>query len=581
MKKLGLTFGAIAITVVTALSAQTFDFTIGRTLSGTIDNSDSNDKRLVGNLTNHTFLAKGEGVLTPPSIGDTDGNRLVQDHEGIWRATKAEETRFKGARREHNLWPVVDDSDLPTTQSITLTAAKHIVVAKGTGTVTLGGTGSGILSPSGLTTRKQLVFTPTAGSVSFTISGTVTEIAVYLTEGRILDETAPEYVHNQTDYGANVDGVKYFNTENGNSVDGSNIVTEGTGAYIGTPINGLFMEGAATNLINQPRDLTHANWVNSGGTIGKTLDAVGIDGQPNTATTLEDDDGANYETIIEDVTIPADTNPVLYSVYVKKDSDESRFFGLQISILTTGKIGSVWLNTSTGATTVSNEVPANSIDSYGVIDRGDWWEVWGVIINNSGTAARMTLSPAFGTVWGTASAAATGSAIVDAASIQTNKTYPTSPLLNTGGHARLADIEATLDINNFPDTHGSMEFYLTPEFDVDVNAEGIITPNAIAFNFLYYVGATEIIRIGDGLNSVSTSAGQWTTGQTIHVKARWNATTGKMNISVDGVSATEGTFDGSFSPSGAITLFKSLTLGASIKNLKIYRTDKGEAWLSE
>jgi hypothetical protein len=51
-------------------------------------------------------------------------------------------------------------------------------------------------------------------------------------------------------------------------------------------------------------------------------------------------------------------------------------------------------------------------------------------------------------------------------------------------------------------------------------------------------------------------------------------------MSIDGVALTETAFDGSFSPSGAITLMKSLTLGASIKGLKIYRRDKGSAWLA-
>ena len=52
-------------------------------------------------------------------------------------------------------------------------------------------------------------------------------------------------------------------------------------------------------------------------------------------------------------------------------------------------------------------------------------------------------------------------------------------------------------------------------------------------------------------------------------------------ISVDTVSGSSATYDGSFSPSGAFTLFKSLILGASIKNLKIYKVDKGEAWLTQ
>ena len=48
-------------------------------------------------------------------------------------------------------------------------------------------------------------------------------------------------------HGANVDGVKYFTTDNGNSVT-SNVVTEATGATI-SPAPSLLMEPAATNYL--------------------------------------------------------------------------------------------------------------------------------------------------------------------------------------------------------------------------------------------------------------------------------------------------------------------------------------------
>ena len=60
-------------------------------------------------------------------------------------------------------------------------------------------------------------------------------------------------------HGANVDGIKYFATENGNSVVG-NVVTEGTGAAITGGY--LLMEPAATN--QMPYSKGFQGWINSG-----------------------------------------------------------------------------------------------------------------------------------------------------------------------------------------------------------------------------------------------------------------------------------------------------------------------------
>jgi hypothetical protein len=61
-----------------------------------------------------------------------------------------------------------------STQSVTLTAQIHTLSFFGTGSVTLGGTGSGTLTGTGASNRVSLTFTPTAGSVSFTVTGSVT-----------------------------------------------------------------------------------------------------------------------------------------------------------------------------------------------------------------------------------------------------------------------------------------------------------------------------------------------------------------------------------------------------------------------
>ena len=53
-----------------------------------------------------------------------------------------------------------------------------------------------------------------------------------------------------------------------------------------------------------------------------------------------------------------------------------------------------------------------------------------------------------------------------------------------------------------------------------------------------------------------------------------------MNISIDDTADTEAAYDGSIVNDSVITIGNGLTSGLSIKGLKIYRTDKGESWLS-
>jgi hypothetical protein len=63
-----------------------------------------------------------------------------------------------------------------STQSVTVTAVTHTLSFYGTGTVTITGTGSGTLTGSGaFPTRSTLTFTPTAGGLTLTVTGSVTQ----------------------------------------------------------------------------------------------------------------------------------------------------------------------------------------------------------------------------------------------------------------------------------------------------------------------------------------------------------------------------------------------------------------------
>lgn len=83
------------------------------------------------------------------------------------------------------------------TQAVTLLAAQHTLSFTGTGTVTLSGASTaGPLVGTGANNRVSLTFTPTAGSVTFTVSGSVTSAQLEL--GAVA--TRYQRVNTATDY---------------------------------------------------------------------------------------------------------------------------------------------------------------------------------------------------------------------------------------------------------------------------------------------------------------------------------------------------------------------------------------------
>lgn len=65
------------------------------------------------------------------------------------------------------------NSETLTTQDITVTAAAHVISFYGTGSITLSGAHSATINGSGANTRVYLVFTPSSGTLTCTVSGNV------------------------------------------------------------------------------------------------------------------------------------------------------------------------------------------------------------------------------------------------------------------------------------------------------------------------------------------------------------------------------------------------------------------------
>ena len=110
-------------------------------------------------------------------------------------------------------------------------------------------------------------------------------------------------------HGANVDGIKYFATENGNSVVG-NVVTEGTGAAIEG--GALLLEPAATNRCDYSEAFDNAAWTKSNCTI--TANSIASPAGATTADTLTAT--AANASCLDSITLASST--VRFSVYLKR-----------------------------------------------------------------------------------------------------------------------------------------------------------------------------------------------------------------------------------------------------------------------
>lgn len=84
---------------------------------------------------------------------------------------------------------LLSETDTLATQSVTVEAVEHTLSFSGTGTITLSGVSTaGPLVGTGTGQRVSLVFTPTAGSLTLTVSGTVSD--AQLEEGPLTDYQA-------------------------------------------------------------------------------------------------------------------------------------------------------------------------------------------------------------------------------------------------------------------------------------------------------------------------------------------------------------------------------------------------------
>jgi hypothetical protein len=202
---------------------------------------------------------------------------------------------------------------------------------------------------------------------------------------------------------------------------------------------GLLLEPARTNSLRWSRDLTNAAWSGGAATGSAVLNAQGLDGATNGATTLTDTDASAHFYRYQDTTIANDSATHVARWWVLKDANTSRFPGFEVLFLGgTTKDQVTFLNTATGALTGGASVGGGAVAR--VYDDGLWWVVELAITNNTSgnTTVRAVAYPALGTVAGTAAVATTGSTVLGNVQLELNASVGSSPILTTTAAASRA-----------------------------------------------------------------------------------------------------------------------------------------------
>lgn len=207
------------------------------------------------------------GVLAPFVTFTRASTATYFDSAGVMQTAAVNEPRIdydpatgelRGLLIEEQRTNLLLNSAVLSTQSVTVTAVAHTLSFTGTGTVTLSGASTaGPLVGTGANDRVTLTFTPTAGSLTLTVSGSVT--LAQLEAGAFATSYIPTTDTAQT-RAADDPRVSTLSSIGFNAA-ASSIFVEAECAYVdaGNQVGALFeLFGSATNYVRFYLDATGA-----------------------------------------------------------------------------------------------------------------------------------------------------------------------------------------------------------------------------------------------------------------------------------------------------------------------------------
>lgn len=391
-------------------------------------------------------------------------------------------------------------------------------------------------------------------------------------------------------HGVNVDGVKCFAYENGNTVDVNGIITEAKGASI-TDYRALF-EPASINRILSPVDFTTGagNWTTSGAcqtastTIASPVQAVDWWRLEATTTTA----GERY-IFSNTYTKPAAAEEWVGSIVVK--ADQLGWIRLQIQNVAENKFVRAFFNLSTGTVGSTGNATWTLRGAYieALKDGSYRCEVRGTTDTDTGINLRINLATGDNVTFITPGAVGDG-VFIQAAQDEQQKAM--TSFMDTGNTTRVAD-------------DPSPTFDNTGNVNVD-NTKGTYVVDMIAADGLGDLSSTDQMITGlrdisdasihfqdnigqkswDGVTS-AFNATSWAVGDNYRVAIYWEAgvTNGWRIGFKNGGSYTwssEFTMDADgFQNEGFISIGRTLQVPIRLRDLTFWKDSKGQQWIED
>ena len=601
-------------------------------------------------LTHNLFLTNGQGVATFTRASTA----TFTDFEGLLKIAKPGQARFPGARGVENLdantgffgsnglptgWSTILGTGTSTSETkenyykirqtavaarpaITKTYTGLIVGAKYRFSFTVDAIAIRptqsffhIFSGTDITAAFTLTTTTPGRYASDVVTATATSMVVRLgigvtsvdtgdvtfSEPQLINCTGQanqnpsEYVSNGVlpapYHGAGVDGVKYFDTYNGNTVSG-NLVTEATGAKIPeADLKGVLIEVASTNFLLQSEDFNEAIWTKTRSSIASNT-LLSPSGNITADTHIDTIDNNNHSLLqLTNGTGISDT--VTYAVYLKKKDFDYYILRVTDNAADVGGTQNSYsvnfnINTGTIDSTSSSGTPTNPFHGIELKENG-WYRCW-VGLTKKGGATRTdgqnflfntSGTPLNPTYIGTGS---TGTYIWGAQ--LESKPMATSYIpTTTATVTRAADVLTFPNAGNVSDTAGTVLMEVTPAFDIpNSGIEGygfnVLADFGSNSGLIYQYGNT--FRHYDG-TIIIYSAWIPLNNTTYKIGSRYGSA-GQRNW-LSGTAGINGAFDGSINSGSNMTIggqggVPARNWGGTVKNLKIYKKALSDAQIA-